>query len=139
MRIPRFRVLLLQKTIVALFLSAAAPAEAQVQGRVEGTVRDATTHAPIDTATVRVSVDGISPIGVQVDADGTFQVGLPAGERVFLVQAPGYRTVRNRVTVEAASRVTVEIEMQPCPQAGCHSTKPPRRSASGRLCTSGRT
>ena len=139
MRMPRFQVLLLQATIVALFLSAAAPAEAQVQGRVEGTVRDATTHAPIDTATVRISMDGISPIGVQVDADGAFQVGLPAGKRVLLVRAPGYRTVRDRVTVEAASRVTVEIEMQPCPQAGCHSTKPPRRSASGRLCTSGRT
>jgi hypothetical protein len=58
--------------------------------RVAGQVTDDVTGAPI--AAAQVSIDGVSPVSVQTDADGNYSAsGLAPGTFSITVSAPGYQ------------------------------------------------
>ncbi len=103
---------------------ATASADAQIRGRVEGRVLDAHSGDPISRATVQVRIDPTSRVAAQVNDRGTFQLGLPAGRRTLIVRAPGYRTHREPVQVQAGGVVFVEIKLKPR-RSPIHYSSPP--------------
>jgi outer membrane receptor protein involved in Fe transport len=94
---------------VILALGAAAPAQAQGVGTVEGTVTAARDNAVVFEATVLVEGHGRH---VLTDSRGRFRVaGVPAGERRVTVQRIGYRRVTQTVTVPAGGVVDLTFSL----------------------------
>ncbi|MGH7698990.1 MAG: TonB-dependent receptor [Gemmatimonadales bacterium] len=95
--------------LVAALLAAAGLA-AQEPGTIAGTVRDA-TGAPVATATI--TIPG-TPLTVRTGAGGAFRLpGVPAGEVVLRIRAPGFRETTLPTTVPAGDTVTVDVVLAP--------------------------
>lgn len=85
----------------------------QPVGTISGTVYDQTGAVVTGAAvTVRSKATGLERKLTSSD-EGTFSApALPAGEYEVVVQATGFRTLQNEVTVNAGTVTTVEMRMQ---------------------------
>lgn len=76
-----------------------APAAAQANGQLVGTIRDAATQRPLEAVQVYIGGTGI---GALTNAAGRFLLlNVPAGEHVLLAELVGYRSGSQTVTVTA--------------------------------------
>jgi hypothetical protein len=92
--------------------TAPPPRESRVEPRIlEGTIRDAVTHQPIDRASVNVTGRGIQgELTVQTGPDGRFRTGeIPRGELAIRVRHEGYEPNRATVTNDTIAHVDVEL------------------------------
>jgi TonB-linked SusC/RagA family outer membrane protein len=102
------RALRLPGLVALAALLAVPPAVAQT-GRIEGTVRDATTSSVI--AGARVFIVGTTQI-VSTGSDGTFTIeNVPAGAVVVRVQVVGYQPTSASVAVVAGAVATANFSM----------------------------
>ncbi len=62
---------------------------------VHGTVLDSSNHQPIARALVKVDSDA-----ALTDNDGHFELELPQGENLFLIQRPGFREMSQSIPVQ---------------------------------------
>lgn len=94
--------------IAAVFaVLALAPAVAAQTGTVIGTVTDAASARPLESA--QVYVEGAS-VGTLTNSSGRFVlVGAPAGEQTVIVDLVGYRSASQTVTVAAGQTATVNF------------------------------
>jgi hypothetical protein len=78
---------------------------------IEGTIRDAVTHQPIDRASVDVTGRGITgEMTVQTGPDGRFRTGeIPRGELAVRVRHQGYEPNRAAVTNDGIAHVDFEL------------------------------
>jgi hypothetical protein len=90
----------------------AAPAAAQTAGSLAGTVRDATTGAPVAGAVVELAG---TPRSVSTDTSGFFRMReVRAGWHRLAARAIGYRAVvRESVLVRAGQSTVVGFELMP--------------------------
>jgi outer membrane receptor for ferrienterochelin and colicins len=96
--------------LTALVLVLAGTAHAQTGG-VQGTVRDATTGAPLTGASV--TVRGTS-LGALSDAQGRYTLrGLSAGTHTLQATQIGYSPATQSVTVTAGAMATADIALAP--------------------------
>ena len=95
-------------TAAALMLHL-LPASAAAQGALEGTVRNATTGAPLSGAQVAVAALSLGGIS---DPGGNFEVtDIPAGTHTVQVSLIGYETVTREVTITAGQRTRLDVEL----------------------------
>src|ERR1043166_3261512 len=67
---------------------------------IEGTLRDAITHQPIDRAAIDITGHGIREMTIQTGPDGRFQTGeIPRGEFAIRVRREGYETYTSSATM----------------------------------------
>jgi hypothetical protein len=88
------------------------PRESRGEPRIlEGIVRDALTHQPIDRASVNITGRGIQgELTAQTGPDGRFRTGeIPRGELAIRVRHEGYEPSRATVTNDAIEHVDVEL------------------------------
>ncbi|MFC1791116.1 TonB-dependent receptor domain-containing protein [Gemmatimonadota bacterium] len=96
--------------VVALFLGLAAPAAAQ-QGTITGRVTDIETGTPLDGAQLQVQGGGQNTGGLS-NAQGNFNIQVPAGNYSIVVEYLGYRSERvGGIQVRAGETTTVEIQL----------------------------
>jgi len=94
---------------VTLVLLLATPAGAQQM--ISGTVRDATTGQPVETA--QVYIPGTN-IGTLTDINGRYSlVVVPAGRFEVRVEIIGYSTVSETVVVAAGETAVADFEIRP--------------------------
>lgn len=106
------RRVLLFASLAAVALSTAVADVAHAQSAaISGRVHDAETGSPVPGAWV--SVAG-TQIGRTSSMSGRFFLpGVPPGEHVVEVSAPGYETTRDAVTVSAGETATVDFALVP--------------------------
>src|ERR1051325_1763986 len=79
---------------------------------IEGTIRDAVTHQPIDRASVDVTGRGIQgEMTVQTGPDGRFRTGeIPRGEFAIRVRREGYEAFNRAATMnDGTARLDFEL------------------------------
>jgi hypothetical protein len=79
---------------------------------IEGTIRDAVTHRPIDRASVDVTGRGIQgEMTVQTGPDGRFRTGeIPRGEFAIRVRREGYEPFNRAATMnDGTARLDFEL------------------------------
>jgi hypothetical protein len=79
---------------------------------IEGTIRDAVTHRPIDRASVDVTGRGIQgEMTVQTGPDGRFRTGeIPRGEFAIRVRREGYEPFNRAATMnDGIARLDFEL------------------------------
>lgn len=89
---------------------AKAAAEAPRKGQVRGTVRARGTRRPLADAAVQVW--GMPDV-VRPDAEGHFELQLPAGTHAVEVRAPGHKPASFLETVTAGQQVQVIYRLDP--------------------------
>jgi hypothetical protein len=92
--------------------SAPTPPRREREPRIlEGTVRDAVTHRPIDRAAVDVMAPGVRGMTVQSGPDGQYRTGeIPRGDLAIRCHREGYETVDRKAEVsEGSARVDFEL------------------------------
>ena len=96
--------------IAAVFaVLALAPSVAAQTGTVIGTVTDAASARPLESA--QVYVEGAS-VGTLTNSSGRFVlVGAPAGDQTVTVDLVGYRSASQTVTVAAGQTATVNFSI----------------------------
>lgn len=99
-----FRWLLPLLAVVLIPMSASA----QSGGTIRGTVQDAATSRPI--ASAQIQVVGTS-LGTVADAQGNFQVSVPAGTHTLRASAPGFAAMETSVTVAAGQTATTTLRL----------------------------
>jgi TonB-linked SusC/RagA family outer membrane protein len=96
--------------VAALLLLAAVPLAGQAgQGIVVFRAIDGGSRQPLGT--VQISVQGTGRGGL-TSAEGSLQLGVPAGTHTVEATRIGYQTVRQQVTVTSGSTVTVNVELR---------------------------
>ena len=91
----------------AFAVLAFAPAAKAQTGTVIGTVTDAASDRPLESA--QVYVEGAS-VGTLTNSSGRFVlVGAPAGEQTVIVELVGYRSASQTVSVTAGQTATVNF------------------------------
>lgn len=90
---------------VALCLLTAAQAGEALAQEVRGTVTDADTGEPLPGATI--TIQGTTS-GTTTDAEGQYELTLPAGDRVLVFSFVGY--VTREVPVEGREQIDVAME-----------------------------
>ncbi len=95
----------------AAFAGMPAPAAAQATGTLTGTVVDATSGRPLESAQVYISALNQ---GALTNAQGRFIMlnQVPAGTHEVSVELIGYTSVTQEVTVTAGQTTTVEFRME---------------------------
>lgn len=99
--------LLVAGVVAGGVLCGANSALGQDQGRLQGTVTDASTGQPLVGATVLV--EG-RDIGTTTDEQGNYEIRLAPGTYTILFDFVGYRQVAR--TVEVAPRATVDVALE---------------------------
>src|SRR5918992_2752859 len=95
----------------AFGISWSAVAGAQTPGgRIVGQAVDSTTGTPIPAVIVRLPSLHREEL---THEDGSFRLGVPAGEHVLVAQRVGYRPVTRRITVRAGEELQVRVAMTP--------------------------
>jgi hemoglobin/transferrin/lactoferrin receptor protein len=96
--------------ILMLMLPAVASAQAQGSGRIEGSVRDARTGAPLISANLFLRTTGR---GTFSDREGAFRIpDLPVLEDVLVVSYMGYATREIPVRLAASEVRQLRIELE---------------------------
>ncbi len=80
--------------------------------RVEGTVTDANTGAPLPNVTITVSVGGVQA-NTGASANGGFFTSLPNGTYLATISAPGFATAVQWITVRAGTDVDLRLALLP--------------------------
>ena len=115
MRLHAHRTLKAAALMLLTFLLTAGAAYAQ--GRIVGTVTDASTGEALPGA--NVVIQGTSK-GAATDLDGQYSIAaVSAGTHTLVASFVGYERVEQQVTVEDGETVTVDIEL---PWAAAHPT-----------------
>ena len=81
--------------------------QGQTQGRLQGTVTDASTGAPLMGATVRVEGDDI---GTTTDDRGVYELRLPEGTYTIVFDFVGYRQTTR--TVDLSPNATADVSLE---------------------------
>ncbi len=85
------------------------PVTAQVEGKVSGTVRDASTGETL----IGVNVIADSTTGVSTDINGHYSIRLAAGDYQFTFRYVGYEAEKRKVEVLPDKEVRLDVEMEP--------------------------
>jgi TonB-linked SusC/RagA family outer membrane protein len=95
--------------LLPLLAVVLVPAAALAQGgTIRGTVQDAATSRPIPSAQVQVVG---TTLGTVADAQGNFQVSVPAGTHTLRASAPGFAAAQASVTVAAGQTATTTLRL----------------------------
>lgn len=110
---------------MGLLVGASLPvgAVAQQEATLRGRVVENGTERPVPGATVRIAGD--STHRGLTDANGAFRFrGLPTGEVVLVVEAPGYRALRRAVARATGGELPVVIGLDPMPATVAYRLDP---------------
>lgn len=89
---------------------APAPAAAQANGQIVGTVRDAASQRPLEAVQVYIGGTGI---GALTNAAGRFLLlNVPAGEHELVAEIVGYRSGTQTVTVTAGESTVANFALE---------------------------
>jgi len=109
-RLERYRSIFIGTAFLVLLLSA-APVHAQESGRIEGTVHDAVTGAPL--IATNVFLRG-SMRGAFTDREGRFIISnLPPLEDQLVASHFGYREYEAAISIDEGETIHVEIVLMP--------------------------
>ena len=109
-----------RNALLAVLISLAGalfdvPAAAQFPGELAGTVRDAATGAPVETASVEVAATGET---ARTDGAGAFRLrGLEPGPARLRVRRTGYAEREMAVEVANGRTTRVDVALRPVPVA----------------------
>lgn len=95
--------------LTALLFGFSASVYAQNQGRLEGTITDATTGEPLVGATVRVEGERV---GTTANDRGAYKLQLPEGTYTIIFDFVGYRQTTRTVDLSPNATVDVSLEEQ---------------------------
>ncbi|HET7564878.1 MAG TPA: TonB-dependent receptor plug domain-containing protein, partial [Gemmatimonadaceae bacterium] len=106
----RWEATLIAAGVVMALAARARPVAAQATGGViEGTITDASTHAPL--ASAQVFVVG-TRLGAMVNPDGKYHIaGVPAGSVQIQARLIGYAQVTKNATITAGQTTTVDFAL----------------------------
>ncbi|MFO8098935.1 MAG: TonB-dependent receptor, partial [Salinibacter sp.] len=107
---PAMRLVLFSVLAIVLWMMGPSWAVAQATGTIEGQVVNADTGDPLAGANLRV--EG-SERGAATDADGRYQLRVPAGTVTLQASYVGFTAREQEVTVEAGDTYTVNFELPP--------------------------
>jgi iron complex outermembrane receptor protein len=97
--------------VVLLALLIGTPAAAQSTAAISGLVSDPTGAAVVG-ASVEVTSGPVASRSVTTNGEGRYRVeGLPYGDYVVRVTAPGFRTIERRVSVSAAAPAVADFRL----------------------------
>ncbi|MCH8487615.1 MAG: TonB-dependent receptor [Candidatus Cyclonatronum sp.] len=92
--------------LILLFVFSSASAQ---QGTIQGTVTDE-NREPLPGATVLLSGTGF---GTSTDANGEYQLNVPAGEYTVLIRFVGYQAFRQQISLGSGAAVTLNAQLRP--------------------------
>lgn len=112
---PSTRLALRPGAVLAVLLLAAlaVPSRAQVRGKIEGTITDASGRPLDKVAVVILSLRTSAKIELSTGKDGRFtQIGLEPGYFQVALSRPGYvsRTVELKVNIDDVTRFEIKLE-----------------------------
>ena len=105
--------------VVALVLTFSALAQMRGKGRLQGSVTDKSTGAPVAGATVTLSGADTKPIVAKTNAKGQWSaIGLTSGSWSIDIEAQGYQTLRGTASIsEFQMAPPIRSELEPAVEA----------------------